>query len=120
MKPYSQKFLNEVRHEFNKRLSRARVVVENIFGILASKFGVFQKPISLDPQKAATITMACCYLHNFLVKEMNQVYFHSNERTTDEYGLVDLQSTLNRNSTSDANKIRDKYCEYYNSEGKSQ
>jgi hypothetical protein len=33
---------------------------------------------------------------------------------------VDLQITLNRNSTSDTKKIQDKYCECYNNEGKSQ
>ncbi|PNF20006.1 hypothetical protein B7P43_G06636, partial [Cryptotermes secundus] len=120
IKPYSWKFLNEAEHEFNNRLSRARVVVENTFGILAFKFGVFQKPISLESQKAKTITMACCYLHNFLAKESNQVYFYPNEKSTDENDLANLQSTLNRNSTSDAKKIRDKYCEYYNNEGKSQ
>ncbi|PNF30775.1 hypothetical protein B7P43_G06182 [Cryptotermes secundus] len=94
MKPYSQKCLNEARYEFNKRLSRARVVVENTFGILDSKFGVFQKPISLEPQKAKTIrsTMACCYVHNFLAKESNQIYFHPNEISTDEYDIADLQT----------------------------
>jgi hypothetical protein len=72
MKPYSHKFLDDARQEFNKRLSRARVVVENAFGILASRFGIFQKPISLGPEKATIITMASCYLHNFLAKETKE------------------------------------------------
>lgn len=112
MKPYSQKSLNEARHEFNKRLSRARVVVENTFGILASRFGVFHKPMILEPKKAEAITLACCYLHNFLAKEINQMYFSSNEISTEGCNFLDLQSTLNRNSALDAKKIRDKYCEY--------
>lgn len=120
MKPYSQKSLTEARHEYNKRLSRARVVVENAFGILASRFGVFKKPICLEPKKAETITMACCYLHNFLVKENNITYLASNNTGTSvaDYNLVDIQKTLSRNSTSEAKETRDKFCAYYNNEGK--
>jgi hypothetical protein len=60
---------------FNYRMSRARMVVENVFGILSSVFRVLRKPILLDANKAQTlldankaqiITLACVYLHNFL------------------------------------------------------
>lgn len=61
LKPYSQKLLNESRNTFNKRLSRARVNVENTLGILNSRFGVFQKPINLRPSKATVVTFAYCY-----------------------------------------------------------
>jgi len=54
---------------FNYRLSRARRVVENIFGILSTVFRVFRKPMLLEPKKAELIVMACVYLHNFLRKE---------------------------------------------------
>ena len=36
---------------FNCRLGRAGRVVENAFGILASKFGVFQRQMLLSPEK---------------------------------------------------------------------
>lgn len=49
---------------FNDRLSRGRRVVENVFSILVSRFGIFQRQILLSPDKATTITLACCYLHN--------------------------------------------------------
>lgn len=51
---------------FNYRLSRARRVVENAFGILASVFRVFRKPMLLQPEKVQVITMAAIHLHNFL------------------------------------------------------
>lgn len=116
MKPYQQRGLTPAKEVFNKRLSAARATVENVFGVLASRFGVFQKAISLEPAKATSVTMACCYLHNFLAKENPKTYFSGQEDISQER-LVDLESTLSRNSTSDAKKVRDNFCKYYNNEG---
>ena len=118
MKPYSEKTLSPQRFEFNKRLSRARVVVENAFGILASRFGVFQKPINLEPKKVSTVTMACCYLHNFLAKESQQSYFSKGTAEVTEYDLVNLQSTLNRNCGMDGKTVWERFFNYHNNEGK--
>jgi len=59
MKPYSQQDLTNERRIFNYRLSRACRTFENAFGILASRFGIFQKPINLRLEKAVLITLAC-------------------------------------------------------------
>nr|CAI5861402.1 unnamed protein product [Callosobruchus analis] len=53
---------------FNYRLSRARRVVENVFGILSSIFRIFKKPIVLEPLRVTEITMTCVLLHNLLRK----------------------------------------------------
>lgn len=53
---------------FKYRLSRARRAVENVFGILASVFRIFRKPILLEPHKVTEITMTFVLLHNFLRK----------------------------------------------------
>ena len=46
-------------------------MVENAFGILANRFRVFMTGFCLDPQKVQIIAMACCSLHNFLIKDLN-------------------------------------------------
>ena len=66
MKPYSQRGLNDKKRIFNYRLSRARRIVENAFGILASRFRIFLQPISLEPKKVESTVLAAATLHNFL------------------------------------------------------
>ena len=45
MKPYGGRDISLKKRIFNYRLSRARRTVENAFGILASRFRIFRKPI---------------------------------------------------------------------------
>ncbi|XP_049808975.1 uncharacterized protein LOC126252150 [Schistocerca nitens] len=67
MKPYLGKHVKGSKERvFNYRLSRARMVVENTFGIMASVFRVFRKPMLLQPEKAKTVTLTAVCLHNFL------------------------------------------------------
>jgi hypothetical protein len=65
LKPFSQKNLNTERIIFNYRLSRARRIVENVLGILASRFRIFHTEINLRLDSIETIVLACV-LHNFL------------------------------------------------------
>lgn len=53
---------------FNYRLSRARRVVENAFGVLSSLFRVLRKPMLLEPEKATKVVLATIYLYNFLLR----------------------------------------------------
>lgn len=118
MKPYPQKSLNEERHVFNQRISRARAVVENAFGILNSRFGVFQKAIKLEPEKATIIVTACCYLHNFLSKNSNSSYHQQITEEENSNSLPNLKSTTHRNSSTAAKEVRENFCRYFNAEGK--
>ncbi|GBP83962.1 hypothetical protein EVAR_62404_1 [Eumeta japonica] len=69
MKPYPGTHAREFEKQiYNYRLSRARRIVENAFGILSAVFRVLRKPLLLQPDKASLIVMTCVYLHNYLMK----------------------------------------------------
>ncbi|CAK1582010.1 unnamed protein product [Parnassius mnemosyne] len=120
MKPYPQYACNNEQKTFNYRLSRARSVVECAFGILRTKFGVFQKNINFEPSKAALIVATSCYLHNYLIKTSRKQYLTSSWKveTQSSEQLLDLEPTNNRNPSRDAKMIRQKFCHYFNNEGK--
>jgi hypothetical protein len=106
--------------------------VKNVFGILTSRFGIFQKQITLSPEKTNVIVLACCYMHNFL-KNSSSGYatsgvFHMQQTTSDTlqsdtWGEAKNDFVLplkinNAASTNNAKQIRDTYCCYFNNEGK--
>ena len=66
MKPYPLRALTKEERVFNYRLSRARLTVENAFGIMASRFRIFHTSICLKPDRVEAVVMASCVLHNIL------------------------------------------------------
>ena len=66
MKPYSRRGLTREERRFNYRLSRARRVVENAFGILAQCFQVFLTTMQHSPETIKLIATACMLLHNLM------------------------------------------------------
>ncbi|XP_047991562.1 protein ALP1-like [Leguminivora glycinivorella] len=68
MKPYPGVNLSTEEKVFNYRLSRARRIIENAFGILVSRFRVLEKPIQTNLEAVDAIVCACCALHNWLRK----------------------------------------------------
>ncbi|KAH7940864.1 hypothetical protein HPB49_007107 [Dermacentor silvarum] len=85
--PYSWRGQDECKRIFNYRLSRARRCVENAFGVMASRFRIFQRAINLQPQNADYVVMACCVLHNFLRDDV--IYLTANYvDSEDAYGII--------------------------------
>lgn len=133
MKTYPQAGLNLERRIFNYRLSRARRVIENTFGILVSRFGVLQNPIALSPEKVQIVVLACCYLHNFLRKRQPRAYITRNYVDSEDLlagnvisgvwrnvvvnEATPLQPSTSRNATTSAKIVRDTFCHYVNNEG---
>uniref|UniRef100_A0A1B6C7R5 DDE Tnp4 domain-containing protein n=1 Tax=Clastoptera arizonana TaxID=38151 RepID=A0A1B6C7R5_9HEMI len=54
---------------YNGRLSRPRIIVENVFGIVSVVFRILRKPILLEPSKAAKVVLTCTLLHNYMRKK---------------------------------------------------
>lgn len=54
---------------FNFRLSRAQRVIENAFGIAASRFRILRRRIVASEPKVKRIMKAAVALHNFLIAD---------------------------------------------------
>lgn len=67
-RPYGGRTLNVERRIFNYRLSWARRVIENTFGIFVSKWRVFRQSINLKPSTVTIVIKAACCLHNYLIQ----------------------------------------------------
>lgn len=129
MKPYNKTVLNDDCRIFNYRLSRARNVVKNAFGILSSRFKIFRRSVNLDPQKVSKIVLACCHLHNYLSK--SEKYIRNNDVDFENINTGDIRPAswrtesqeliptprLRGNPTIEAKAVRDEFCEYFNTTG---
>ncbi|XP_063366264.1 uncharacterized protein LOC134654720 [Cydia amplana] len=119
---------------FNYRLSRARRIVENAFGIMSSVFRVLRKPILLQPDKVTDIVMTCVLLHNFLrrSKKSRQIYTPMGIFDTDHEGVIQPGSWRNdqegmssllpmrsllRRAAVTAKSVRDKFAEHFVTNG---
>ena len=69
MRPYPGRYLERKKSVFNYRLLRARLAVENAFGILTQRFRVFLRPIAVRVDVADKIVKASCCLHKFLMRD---------------------------------------------------
>lgn len=74
LKPY----MNVIQTIFSYRLSRARGVIENTFGIMSSRFRVMRSPIKLNATKTKHTTLSGCVLHNYLIKRNSSVNLKKN------------------------------------------
>ena len=130
MKPYPFRDQDDKQRIFSYRLSRARRMVENAFGIMANKFRIFLSAINLEPEKEEKIVLACTALHNYLRREHESFYTpvesFDKENIADgtvspgvwqgDRQLLPMQRFL-RNSTAEAKHTRKKFMEYFNEEG---
>ena len=66
MRPFARNGLTNDTCIINYRLSRARRVVGNAFGILANQCRLYHCHIYLNPDKVTTVVMATVVLHNIL------------------------------------------------------
>ena len=67
MRPVPGRYLRSYSQRiYNYRLSRARMMVEMAFGVMASQFRVLHTVIELSPGNAEKVVRAITVLHNLL------------------------------------------------------
>lgn len=119
---------------YSYRLSRARRIIENVFGIMSNVFRVLRKPMALQPEKAALITRTCIYLHNFLRSsksscmlytppgsldsDINGTILEGSWRSEDQSSAFTELRKIARKSSNDATNVRDEFAEYFFTTGK--
>lgn len=134
LKPFRQADLDSRDKEiFNYRLSRARRIVENAFGILSSRFRIYHTKINLEPHNIRKVVMATCALHNFLIEHVPHAYgpptcTHQEDiengnivsagEDTSRSNMEALQRRKLGNVMNDAKMVRDEFKNYFVNEGK--
>lgn len=112
------------RRIFNYRLSRARRISENAFGILSARWRILSRPIECKPDNVDNIVKATIALHNYLrrsddASDSNFKYVSPSfleewrsivEGDTNMLRVPRLGSNM---SSENARQVREEFCAYF-------
>lgn len=113
MRPYPSRNISIKEKIYNYRLSCARKTVECTFGIMASKWRIFHRPLDTKLELCDYIVKACCILHNF-VRKYDGKELPENLGRCDQSELRSLHPTRLRPS-SDVMQTRNLFADYFTS-----
>nr|XP_023016277.1 protein ANTAGONIST OF LIKE HETEROCHROMATIN PROTEIN 1-like [Leptinotarsa decemlineata] len=117
MRPFPRRSLNKENRVFNYRLSRARRVIENTFGILAARFRIYKRPLECKLESIDSIIKATCILHNYLgtregrCPNINEELLEKGNSNNQWLPLAHRGSR----ATTESFVIRQNFCNYFNS-----
>ncbi|XP_071336182.1 uncharacterized protein [Trachinotus anak] len=118
MRPFPGRLLPRERRIFNYRLSRARMVVENAFGILASQWRMYRRAVEVQPEVAERCVKAICLLHNFLQQTTPAAAAVGSVPGGEVEPLPGLGRLASNNAAREAIRVRETFTSYFTSEGK--
>lgn len=123
LRPFSQKSARRDSGKtiFNYRLSRARRVTENAFGLLSQIFRVFYQPININPSTCDDLIVVACCLHNMLrdaYLEKNGKVYHQfdSEQPIPDNNMLPLEHERGFLS-SEGLSVREIFKDYFVNEG---
>ncbi|XP_018399908.1 PREDICTED: uncharacterized protein LOC108777494 [Cyphomyrmex costatus] len=90
LKSYNKKELTDNRRIFNYRLSKARLSIENTFGILCARWQILNKPIKFSLTNLEEVTKALICLHNYIM--MMEERFEIPQRRYCSQNFVDREN----------------------------
>lgn len=133
LKPYRQSALNCIEKQiYNYRLSRARRIIEKVFGNLTARFRIFHTAINLELERIDLIVKVSCALQNYLMSTVSQTYaphdsFASEDIengtisvgfTSENSNMLHLQRSHNPgNIPLNAKQVREEFMKYFTNEG---
>lgn len=135
LKPFPQRGLTYDVRIFHYRLCRARRVVENAFGVLASKFRIYHTTITLSPNKVECIVLATVVLHKLLRRRLGVNYVSPSlvdqedftracvipgewrQTQTPNNAFQSLKKTKKSNQSEVAKQSRDSYVKFFTTTG---
>ena len=88
MKPFSHRSQILRERIYSYRLSRARRVVENAFGILCQRFCCFLTTMHQHPDNITLITMCACVLHNLILIRYPHANLYVDSEDPDTHDLI--------------------------------
>lgn len=109
---------------FNFRLSHARLIVENTFGILTSQWRMYRGVIGVSPANADACVKATCVLHNFLRRTSKTTRATQPPAGTptpvvdrNAAGLLPVTRVGSNNASREAIRVRETLVSYFSNEG---
>ncbi|KAL3189289.1 hypothetical protein MRX96_002955 [Rhipicephalus microplus] len=113
--------------------SRSVPAEENAFGILVSRWRIYERQINLEPENVEAVVKATCVLHNFLSSNASSTYCPPGYADfQDTFGNVSggawrqgpgsttvfkLEKPKTRNCSKVASAVRQEFVRYFSEEG---